>query len=303
MANTRELLNGISGNLDDSLGVQPSPRRAQLSPVPSKKDVGRRRRHDVGSIDVDLVIPDPEQPRKQFSDEAIARLADSLQSQGQLQPIRVRWSESLGMWVIVSGERRWRAAKLSGMRSIDCVFEARELEQAETLTQQLIENLVREDLLPIEEARAYQQLMQLKGWNGKQVAKTLHVPASKVSRSLALLDLPPEVQQRVAAGELAPRTAYELRKLPDANSQWAVAEQVSIGRLTQKETADAVKRACGKRKGRGKSDGVKAKFWCENGWKVTVSSKGQGNYEHVKEALQQALEETELRVQANIQLV
>ena len=303
MASTSKILSGITDHLDESMGAVPSERRARLSPVPSRKDVGRKRRHDVGSIDIDLVTPDPEQPRKEFSQDAIARLAESLRTQGQLQPIRARWSEELAKWIIVSGERRWRAAKLAGLSTIDCVFEERELQQAQTLEQQLIENLIREDLLPIEEARAYQQLMQLKNWNGKQVAEALHIPASKVSRSLALLDLPPEVQERVSSGQLAARSAYELSKLPDANSQLAVADQVVNGKLTHRDTANTVKRERGRAKQRRKPGGAKVEFWAENGWKITVSSKGKGNYHHVKEALQQALEEAELRIKANIQII
>lgn len=303
MASTSKILSGITEHLDESMGAVPSERRARLSPVPSKKDVGRKRRHDVGSVDVDLVTPDPNQPRKEFSQEGIARLADSLCTQGQLQPIRARWSEELAKWIIVSGERRWRAAKFAGLPTIDCVFEERELGQSQTLEQQLIENLLREDLLPIEEARAYQQLMQLKNWNGKQVAEALHVPTSKVSRSLALLDLPPEVQQRVSSGQLAARSAYELTKLPDAHSQLAVAEQVINGKLTHRETAKTVKRSQARTKQKRKPGGAKVEFWSENGWKITVSSKGKGNYHHVKEALQQALDEAELRIKANIQII
>jgi ParB family chromosome partitioning protein len=311
MASTSKILSGISDHLDESMSAVPCERRARLSPVPSKKDFGRKRRHDVGSVDVDLVTPDPNQPRRQFSQEAIARLAESLRAQGQLQPIRARWCEELAKWVIVSGERRWRAAKLAGLPTIDCVFEQRELLPGQTLEQQLIENLVREDLLPIEEARAYQQLMQLKNWNGKQVSEALHIPASKVSRSLALLDLPPEVQWHISSGQLAARSAYELTKLSDAHSQLAVAEQVIDGKLTHRDTANTVKRSQArskqkqkrKRKQKRTPGGAKVEFWAENGWKITVSSQGKGNYHHVKEALQQALDEAELRIRANIQII
>lgn len=302
MASTSKILSDITGNLDESMGVMPGERRSRLSPVPNKKDIGRRRRHDVGSVEVDRLMPDPEQPRKEFSDEAIARLAESLRSQGQLQPIRVRWSESDSKWIIVSGERRWRASKLAGLSTIDCVFEEQDLRHDRTLEQQLVENLLREDLLPIEEARAFQQLMRLKNWNGKQVAEALHIPASKVSRSLALLDLPPEVQQRVSSGQLAARSAYELSKLPDAQSQISVAEQVATGKLTHRDTAKKVRHVRRKAKPKRKPGGAKVEFWAENGWKITVSSKGKGTYHHVKEALEQALDETELRIRGNIQI-
>lgn len=303
MATSSKILDSITDHMDESMSAVANQRRARLGPVPNQKDVGRKRKHDVGMIDVDLVTPDPEQPRREFSDEAIARLAESLRSQGQLQPIRVRWSQPIAKWIIVSGERRWRATKLAGLPTIDCVFEEGDLDKPQTLEKQLIENLLREDLLPIEEARAFEQLMELKSWNGKQVAEALHIPASKVSRSLALLDLPAEVQEQVAAGQLAARSAYELSKLPDADSQIAMAEQVASGKLTHRETAKTVRRQKGKAKQRRKPGGAKVEFWAENGWKVTVTSKGKGNYHHVKEALQQALEETEIRLGSNIKIL
>jgi ParB family chromosome partitioning protein len=230
-------------------------------------------------------------------------MAASLRSEGQLQPIRVRWSDAIGKWIIVSGERRWRAAQQAGMTTIDCVFDERQLQQADTLAQQLIENLMREDLLPMEQAHAFQDLIQLKGWSGKQVADALHIPASKVSRTLALLDLPLEVQERVAAGQLAARSAYELSKLPDTDSQIAVANQVVEGKLTQQETATTVKCESRKTKPKRQPGGAKVEFWADNGWKITVSSKAKGNYHEVRQALEQALEEAELRIRSNINIL
>ena len=140
-------------------------------------------------------------------------------------------------------------------------------------------------------------------WNGKQVAEALHIPASAVSRSLALLDLPPDVQQRVSSGELAARSAYELSKLPDARSQKAIADQVVGGKLTYQQTARAVQTKRGRARPKRKPGGAKVEFWAEKGCKITVSSKSKGNYHHVKEALVQALEETDLRIKANIQMI
>jgi ParB family chromosome partitioning protein len=119
---------------------------------------------------------------------------------GSLHPIHVRWSEETERWVIVSGERRWRAARHAGLATVDCFFHEQPLSNGQVLELQLIENLMREDLRPMEEARAFQSLMDLNNWNGKQIAEALQIPASKVSRSLALLDLPAEYQQQVDTG-------------------------------------------------------------------------------------------------------
>lgn len=277
--------------------------RSTLSPVPSPRDAGRRRQRDAGRIEIERVVPDPAQPRSEFDADALRNLAQSM-AKKQLLPIRVRWSESHQTWIIVSGERRWRAAKMAGLTMIDCVFHEQELTQAEVLEEQLVENLLREDLRPIEEARGFAALMELHDWNGKQVAEALHLPPSKVSRSLALLDLPPDVQERVEAGELAARSAYELTKLPDEESRRSLADQVAEKGMTQAETARTVREQQGRRrKSNRKSVSPKVDFWAENGWKVTVSSKSPGTYHDVKEALQQALEETEIRIRSNIQIL
>lgn len=303
MATTSQLLNDVSRNLDESMGVRSTDVRTTLSPVPSPKDTGRRRQRDAGRIEIDRVVPDPDQPRTQFNEDALRNLAKSI-ARKQLLPIRVRWSEPHKKWFIISGERRWRAAKLAGLQMIDCVFHERELTPAEVLEEQLVENLLREDLRPIEEARGFAALMELHGWNGKQVAQALHLPESKVSRSLALLDLPPDVQERVEVGQLAARSAYELTKLPDEASRRHLADEVTRKGMTQTETARVVKQQRGdRRKSNRRSVHPKVDFWAENKCHVSVSSKAAITYHDVKEALQQALEETEIRIRSNIQIL
>ena len=196
-----------------------------------------------GEFDIDRVQRDPEQPRTEFSEEAIQRLAQSIRTKGQLHPIRVRWSEEIGKWLIISGERRWRATLTAKLPTIDCFFQDDNLETTDILEQQLIENLLREDLKPMEEAKAYASLMKQNGWNGKKVASALHVSPSKVSRVLTLLTLPEEVQQQIDSGELNARSAYELSKLPKT-SQLQLAAQP--GRLTAKKAQAAVLQRRGK---------------------------------------------------------
>lgn len=303
MASTSSILGGMTANLDESMGVRRTGLKSQLSPVASAKDVGRRRSKDIGSIEIDRVIPDPDQPRAEFSDEGIRRLATSIQSKGQLMPIHVRWSDESQAWVIVSGERRWRASKAAGLSTIVCRFVEGDLPPEERLEQQLVENLLREDLRPIEEARGFESLMALNGWTGRQVAEALNVPASKVSRALALLDLPEDIRHQVDTGALPARSAYEVSKLPDDASRRNLAAKVAAAGLTAKETAQESQRQQQKRKAKRKPGGVKLDFWAENGWKITVSSKGKGNYHEVEEALQQALEEVQIRIKSNVQIL
>jgi ParB family chromosome partitioning protein len=254
----------------------------------------------MGRIEVGRVVPDPAQPRTEFAAEDIQRLADSLQSNGQLAPIRIRWSEPQASWIIVAGERRWRAAQLAGLATIECVFHETDLSPGETLELQMVENLLRSDLKPMEEARGYERLMELRGYTGQQVAAALSVPASKVSRTLALLRLPEDVQCRVDAGELAARTAYELAKLDDPDRVRRLADQAAAERLTHADIAKKVRQ----RRGRSTTNarGTRQVFLTEEGWKVTVSSTRKGTYHDIEQALEIILSEVRHRIENNVQL-
>jgi ParB family chromosome partitioning protein len=300
MASTRTLLETIGGNLAESMGVRAVDARPKLSPVPHDRDAGRRPLRTIGRVDIDKVMPDPDQPRVEFTEEAIERLAQSIREKGQLSPIRVRWSDTAGKWVIISGERRWRATKRAGLPTIDCHFHEGELARSEVLEQQLIENLLREDLQPVEEARAFATLMGLNGRNGKQLAEALRIPASKVSRSLALLRLPEELQDKVTRGELPARSAYELSKVSDESARVALADRATAGAMTNEDLARAVRR----RKGRPapKPRHTRVTLLGAGGWRVVVSASRKGTYDEVELALVEALEEIRTRIRNNVQL-
>ncbi len=290
MATTQSKLKELEPNLDESIGVRKrSETRSQLSPVASPKDVGRRPLRNYGRIAIDQVIPDPSQPRSEFSEESIKQMAKSFAEKGQLAPIRVRWGVEKGKWIIVYGERRWRAACAANAKTIDCYFDDDQLSQAEILGQQMIENLLREDLSPIDQARGFSALMELHDWNGKQVAESLNVPPSTVSRALALLDLPQDVQERVNDGQLAPRSAYELSKLPDASVQRELAQKAVDGKLTHAQATQAVKKRS--RKAKRKERGFRQSFFADSGIRITASASKKVTYEEVEVALNQALDE------------
>src|SRR5262249_24618739 len=116
-----------------------------------------------------------------------------------------------------------------------------ELGDAERLSIQLVENALREDLRPIEQARAYQKLMESHGWSGNQLAKELHIAQASVAKALALLDLPQPVQEQVDQGELAASVAYEVSKLPDDAQRLELAAAAVTEKLTRSEVAEAVK--------------------------------------------------------------
>lgn len=163
---------------------------------------------EVLSVPVDRLCPDLSQPRKQFDDEALLGLAKTLK-EGQLQPILAyRRGPEL---VILDGERRWRAARLAGLPSLSVlVVDAPTPEEA--LERGLVANLQREDLSPIDKARAIDRLMKATKSPASQVALRLGLSAATVSRLLALLELPESVQTQVDRRELPASTAYQIAR-------------------------------------------------------------------------------------------
>lgn len=147
---------------------------------------------DVLHLAVNMVDPDPHQPRKTFDDDKLRELAESLKMHGQLQPVVVRRSGVVGRWQIVAGERRWRACKLAGIDRIRAV----ELEERGSVTlaqeAQFVENLHREDMSPLETAAGYRGLIELWGVSMSELARRIGVAKSTVSRTLALLETPGE---------------------------------------------------------------------------------------------------------------
>jgi ParB family chromosome partitioning protein len=186
--------------------------------------VGVRLRAQILELRPDQIDPDPEQPRKEFGDDGLTRLADSLKKFSQLQPILVRKNGT--RYILVTGERRWRAAKLAGMPTIQCLLcrggDARSL--------QLVENIFRKDLKPIEEAKAYQAIMKREGWGLREMAKHLHLEHSRVSKALKLLKLSPGVQRSVDKGEIPASTAYEIARRPKAE-QKQLAQDAAAGKI------------------------------------------------------------------------
>ena len=282
------------------MGVRQTERQPRLSPIASAKDIGRTPLRKFGTLSLDQIAPDPDQPRTEFDEEEIQNLAGSISSRiGQLHPIRVKWNEQINKWIVVTGERRYRAAMVAGLSQIDCYFHDQDITESEKLEQQLVENLLRQDLKPLEEARGYAALMELNNWNGKQVAEALRVSTSKVSRGLALLDLPPDVQSRINSGEIPRSSAYELSKLDNPESQSELADKTATGELTQRTATKAVRQRKGKAT---KARGIRQTFQAENGLKVTVSANRKGNYFEIEEALQQALDEVRHRIDNGMQL-
>ena len=180
----------------------------------------------LGEMALDRIEEDPDQPRKTFDDVALNELAANLKAHGVQQPIQLRWSSDRGKWLIVYGHRRFRAARIAGLATIPCTFTNETIDEATLRVRQLVENCQREDLAPMEMARGLKSLAELTGWSNRRIAEELGISHSSVGRTLALLELPTDVQELVASRELAPSVAKELTKAGDPRQQSHMAREI-----------------------------------------------------------------------------
>lgn len=157
-------------------------------------------RNAAVALKISEIEPNRAQPRKDFNDEALAELADSISQHGVLQPLLVRPIFG-GGYQIVAGERRWRAARMAGISEVPAVI--REMSDSEVMELALIENLQREDLNPLEEAQGYQSLMDTYGLTQEEVSKTVGKSRPTVANALRLLNLPQQILDMVHAGTLS----------------------------------------------------------------------------------------------------
>jgi ParB family chromosome partitioning protein len=245
----RDLLAGVAASMRDrNIRGESSPAAAPGRASIDRQAEGRRRLDSACVIRVDRIIPDPAQPRTEFDPEALARLAESLRTRGQLQPIRVRWDDAADRYVVVVGERRWRAAHLAGLETMACVVVTGTPTPDDLFEDQLVENCLREDLKPIEQARAFRSLLEGRGLTQRELAERLHVGQGTISRALALLSLPEDIRQSVDSGRIGPDAAYQLTKVADPGEQAALAEGAASGDLKRDEIKS---RAARPREGRG----------------------------------------------------
>lgn len=174
-------------------------------------------------VEVGVITPNPRQPRRSFDDEALEDLAASITEVGLLQPVVVR---KLGdrQYELVMGERRWRASMRAGLESIPAIV--RETPDTDMLRDALLENLHRQQLDPLEEAAAYQQLLDDFGATHEQLAQKIGRSRPHISNTLRLLNLPPAVQKRVAAGIISAGHARALLSLDDPLSQERLAQRI-----------------------------------------------------------------------------
>jgi ParB family chromosome partitioning protein len=169
--------------------------------------------NNVNKIDISKIAPNKQQPRKNFKEKDIQELSDSIKNQGLIQPIIVR-DVGEDAYEIIAGERRWRACQLAGVHSVDCVV----MEASEDIVFELalIENIQRENLNVVEEAKAYKKLITTNGLKAEDLSKKLGKSSSHISNLIRILELDDEIHQMIILGKISMGHARALVGVPDA---------------------------------------------------------------------------------------
>jgi len=201
---------------------------------------------DRNEIDINLISPNPKQPRTVFDEEQLTELALSIKEVGLLQPPVVR-SIGNGKYQLIMGERRYRAAKLAGLKSIPVII--RQTPDDQLLREALVENIHRSQLNPLEEGAAYQQLLNDFGYTHDELADRLGKSRPVITNTMRLLNLPASVQRRVAAGVLSAGHARALLSLIDEKEIEALANRIVAEGLTVRAVEEIVSTGAAKLKG------------------------------------------------------
>ena len=209
--------------------------------------------NDILMVEINKVEPNPDQPRKNFDEDNLLELSDSIKKNGIIDPLIV--VDRKDHYMIVAGERRWRASKKAGLKEVPVIV--RDLSEQKIAEFALIENLQREDLNPIEEAEAYQKLLADNNWKQDELAEIVSKSRTAVTNSLRLLKLDPRVRQMIIDEMLTTGHARTLLSIEDKEKQFSVAQQIYDEKLNVRDTEKLVKKLTEKRKDNGKESAPK----------------------------------------------
>ena len=192
-------------------------------------------------LPLNALFHDPTQPRRAMPPADLDALVESIRDRGLLLPLRVKPADTSGKHMIVSGHRRHAALVRLGRTHADCIVADGPLDEATVLAEQLTENLLRENLSPVDEAEGYRRYLTLRGVTAAQAAADLHVDPARISRALALLELPDDLRAAVHTGRLAKDTGYYLSRLPAGDQRQRLFAAAAAGKLSRDEAARAAK--------------------------------------------------------------
>ncbi len=210
--------------------------------VPVEKIVEKRVEVPVSDgspiqLRIDEIEPNQDQPRKDFNEDSLLELADSIKTHGMIQPLVV--SRENDYYKIIAGERRWRAARIAGLQEIPAYI--KEYSPQESVEIALIENIQREDLNPIEEAQAFQRLIEEYGLSQEEAAKRVSKSRSAITNSLRLLKLDPRVRQMLIDNMISSGHARALLAVQEPEQQYQLAMRIFDNKLSVRETEKAIR--------------------------------------------------------------
>ena len=214
----------------------------KVAQIRAEADVSRQPEGErIATLPLQKVEPNRSQPRKKFDSKGLNELADSIREHGVITPILVQKED--GYYQIIAGERRWRAAKIAGLKEIPAII--KNYEGAERLAVSLIENIQREDLDVIEEAQAYRQLIDDYALTQEQVAKRVSKSRTSITNAMRLLNLDERVQAMLAEGAIAMGHARALLSIKSKTALYALAQKGAAQQMSVREVERAVKQLSG----------------------------------------------------------
>lgn len=231
MAAKKGLGKGLDSLIADTVSTKPAAKETE------KKKPTSEHAADAVMMDIAKVEPNREQPRKKFDEDALLELAESIKQFGVLQPLLVQ--ERDDYYEIIAGERRWRAAKMAGVKKVPVII--KKLTEQEIMEISLIENIQREDLNPIEEALAYKRLLSEFNLKQDEVAERVSKSRTAVTNAMRLLKLNEKVQQMVIDEMLTTGHARALLGIEDQEKQYTVAQKIFDEKLSVRDTEKLVK--------------------------------------------------------------
>lgn len=271
---------GLGKGLDSLIPNAVGEARAKKEAVKDIKDGIEEKNGQETIVKITMVEPNRKQPRKNFDEDALQELSDSIKQFGLIQPILVQ--DRKDHYEIIAGERRWRAAKIAGLKEIPVII--RNYSEQEIMEISLIENIQREDLNPIEEAQAYKRLLEEFHLKQDEVAERVSKSRAAVTNSIRLLKLSDEVQQMVIDDMISTGHARALLAVEDHDEQYTLAQQIFDEKLSVRDVEKLVKNLHKPAKPK-KADNktmqaiyqdIEDKLKQKLSTKVTVTSKGEG---------------------------
>ena len=237
MAKNKGLGRGLDALFADAAPITEEIKDPALTAVPGKTasvpNADAAEEEDrILYIDINDIRPNSAQPRTHFDEEKLAELASSIKTNGVIQPLIVR--ESANGYELVAGERRWRASRQAGLKTVPCIV--RNFDDRQNAIVAIIENMQREDLNPIEEARGLKSMTEKYGFTQEQVSESLGRSRTYITNSIRLLKLPEEIQQYVSSGQMSAAHGRTIINIPDKAKQKEIADKIIRNDLSVRAT-------------------------------------------------------------------